>query len=105
MGKDSTYSQLSELERTLSLLAFESPENSPYSDLLQTAHRQHLASRINEAILKHQFGDEEAPTPKLVTLLKFLLWTQNDLQNKKISFTKLVDITQGSFLPFADFSD
>lgn len=31
---------LSELERTLALLAFEEPYKSPFADLLQTTHRQ-----------------------------------------------------------------
>lgn len=33
-------SVLSELERTVALLAFEDPINSPFGDLLQPAHRQ-----------------------------------------------------------------
>lgn len=97
LGVDGNCLQLEELERTLALLAFEKPETSPYADLLHTAHRQHLASRINEAILKDQFGDDETPTPKLVTLLKLLLWTQNELENKKVKYTKLVDLPQGTF--------
>ncbi|XP_017476037.1 PREDICTED: glucose-induced degradation protein 8 homolog [Rhagoletis zephyria] len=97
LGVDGSCIQLEELERTLSLLAFEHPEKSPYSDLLHTAHRQHLASRINEAILKDQFGDDETPTPKLVTLLKLLLWTQSELETKKVKHTKLVDLPQGTF--------
>lgn len=102
LGVDGNNLQLEELERTLSLLAFENPENSPYSDLLHTAHRQHLASRINEAILKDQFGDGETPTPKLVTLLKLLLWTQNELETKKVKFTKLVDLPHGTFASSSD---
>lgn len=31
---------LSELERTLALLAFEKPQNSPFADLLEQSHRQ-----------------------------------------------------------------
>ena len=33
---------LQELERTLALLAFEDPAKSPFSDLLQPAHRQQV---------------------------------------------------------------
>lgn len=33
-------SVLVELERTIALLAFEDPSNSPFGDLLQPAHRQ-----------------------------------------------------------------
>lgn len=97
LGLDSDFLQIGELERTLSLLAFDKPEASPYADLLHTAHRQHLAARINEAVLKDQFGDDEIPTPKLVTLLKLLLWTQDDFEKKKVKFTKLVDLTKSKF--------
>lgn len=99
LGVDGSFLQLGELERTLSLLAFENPDSSPYGDLMHPAHRQHLASRINEAILKDQFGDGETPTPKLVTLLKLLLYTQSELETKKIKFTKLVDLPNGTFAP------
>lgn len=43
---------LNELERTLALLAFEKPQNSPFSDLLDQNHRQKIASELNAAILK-----------------------------------------------------
>lgn len=99
MGVDGNYLQLSELERTLSLLVYDSPESSPNGELLHTAHRQHLASRINEAILKDQFGDGETPTPKLVTLLKLLLYTQSELEMKKFKYAKLVDVLGGNFAP------
>lgn len=103
LGEDSEFLHMGELERTLSLLAFDRPESSPYSDLLHPAHRQHLASGINEAILKDQFGDGETPTPKLVTLLKLLLWTQGDLENKMVKFTKLTDLAQSEFETSGDF--
>lgn len=34
---------LSELERTLALLAFEKPQNSPFADLLEQSHRQKVS--------------------------------------------------------------
>lgn len=37
---------LSELERTLALLAFEKPQNSPFADLLKQAHRQKVSFAI-----------------------------------------------------------
>ena len=83
--------QIEELEKTLTLLAFDKPETSPYSDLMQPAHRNQLATRINEAILKDQFGDDEAHTPKLVSVIKLFLSTQNELDSKKISYQKIVD--------------
>lgn len=35
---------LSELERTLALLAFEQPQKSPFSDLLEQSHRQKVSA-------------------------------------------------------------
>lgn len=51
---------LSELERTLALLAFEKPENSPFADLLDQSHR--IVSRIFTAPL----------SPKLTSSLSLL---------------------------------
>lgn len=39
-------SVLSELERTVALLAFEDPMNCPFGDLLQPAHRQKVVFTI-----------------------------------------------------------
>jgi hypothetical protein len=97
LSVDGDYLQLPELERTLSLLAFDKPETSPYSDLLHSSHRQQLASEVNEAILKEQSGEGEASKPKLVTLIKLLLWTQNELDRKKVKYTKMNDLTSASF--------
>ena len=88
---------LSELERTLALFAFDKPENSPYSDLLHISHRQQLASEVNETILKEQSGTDEPCKPHLVNLVKLLLWTQNELEKKKISFNKMVDLIDCTF--------
>ena len=97
LSVDGDYLQLPELERTLSLLAFDKPEMSPYSDLLHASHRQQLASEVNEAILKEQSGEGEPPKPKLVSLIKLLLWTQSELDKKKIKFTRISDLTSASF--------
>jgi hypothetical protein len=97
LSVDGDYLQLPDLERTLSLLAFDKPESSPYSDLLHSSHRQQLASEVNEAILKEQSGEGEASKPKLVTLIKLLLWTQNELDRKKVKYTKMNDLTSASF--------
>ncbi|CAG2103085.1 unnamed protein product [Medioppia subpectinata] len=102
LSVDSDYLQLPELERTLSLLAFDKPENSPYSDLLHSSHRQQLASEVNEAILKEQSGEGQASKPKLVSLIKLLLWTQNELEKKKVKFTKISDLMSASFSSNSD---
>lgn len=90
--------QLKELERTLALLAFDRPENSPFADLLQLSHRQQLASEINEAILLDQSGSVDESKPQLVTLIKLLLWTQNELEKKtpRIAFEKMTDLTNAT---------
>ncbi|KAK6183938.1 hypothetical protein SNE40_002310 [Patella caerulea] len=81
---------LSELERTLALLAFEDPESSPFSELLHPSHRQKVASELNAAIL------EADATPKLANLLKLLLWSQDELDKKKEKYPKMTDISKGS---------
>ncbi|XP_060559953.1 glucose-induced degradation protein 8 homolog [Ruditapes philippinarum] len=81
---------LSELERTLALLAFEEPEKSPFGDLLHLCQRQKVASELNAAIL------ETESTPKLANLLKLLLWSQEELDKKKIKYPKMTDIAKGT---------
>lgn len=94
LGVDEEDLDLDEVERTLALLAFDKPENSPYADLLQNAHRQHLASEINNAILKEQMGQCDISKPNLMTLVKLCYWTQDQLEKKGLCFNKLE-----SFLP------
>ena len=83
---------LSEMERTLALLAYEHPDKSPYSGLLKTSHRLQLASEINDIILQETSGNIEPTKPRLVTLLKLLYWTQNELEKKKVQFPKVTDL-------------
>ncbi|CAG2201745.1 glucose-induced degradation protein 8 homolog [Mytilus galloprovincialis] len=82
---------LSELERTLALLAFENPESSPFGELLHPSQRQKVASELNAAIL------EMDSTPKLANLVKLLLWSQEELDKKKIKYPRMSDISHGSF--------
>lgn len=86
---------LTEMERTLALLAYEFPDKSPYSNLLQASHRLQLASEINDMILQETTGSIEPNKPRLVTLLKLLFWTQNELEKKKIQFPKMTDLVNG----------
>ena len=97
LSVDEDYLQLPELERTLALFAFDKPESSPYSDLLHISHRQQLASEVNEIILKEQSGTDQPCKPHLVNLVKLLLWTQNELDKKKISFNKMTDLIDCTF--------
>lgn len=48
-----------------------------------------VASEVNAAIL-----DEEA-TPKLANLLKLLLWSQDELDKRKVKYPKMTDIARG----------
>jgi len=84
---------LVELERTLALLAFEEPEQSPFGDLLHPSHRQKVASELNAAILKME--NQDSTTPKLANLLKLLLWAQDELDKKKIKYPKMTDLARG----------
>ncbi|KAG9285822.1 hypothetical protein G9A89_013247 [Geosiphon pyriformis] len=73
---------LEELERTMALLAFEDTSQSPIGDLLHPAQRQRTASELNAAILTSQSQEKD---PKLPSLLKMLVWAQNQL-DEKLSF-------------------
>ena len=83
---------LDELEQTLALLAFEDPGSCPFSDLLQHSQRLKVVSELNAAILASQ--DQEA-TSKLSTLMKLVLWAQDQLEKKLLSFPKLSNIAAG----------
>lgn len=89
---------LHELERTLALLAFERPEQSPFNDLLEQSHRQKVASELNAAILKQQ-ENQEHTSPKIANLLKLILWAQAELDKKNISYPKMTDISTALIEP------
>ncbi|XP_031629481.1 glucose-induced degradation protein 8 homolog [Contarinia nasturtii] len=79
-----------ELERTLALLAFEKPQNSPFADLLEQSHRQKVASELNAAILKTQHC--ENTSPRIISLLKLILWAQNELDKKNVTYPKMNEL-------------
>jgi hypothetical protein len=83
---------LTELERTLALLAFENPETSPFGELLHPSQRQKVASELNAAILEMENRES---TPKLANLLKLLLWAQDELDTKKVRYPKMTDLARG----------
>eukprot|EP00128_Syssomonas_multiformis_P018944 Colp12_sorted_trinity150504_noHs@13903 len=70
---------LEELERTMALLAFERNSANPVGHLLEQPQRQKTASEVNAAILASQCQEKD---PKLPTLLKMLVWAQNQLDEK-----------------------
>nr|KAG5694183.1 hypothetical protein BaRGS_016029 [Batillaria attramentaria] len=80
---------MSELEKTLALLAFENPENSPFGELLHPSQRHKVASELNAAIL------EVDATPHIASLLKLLLWGQDELDKRKVKYPRMTDIAQG----------
>ncbi|CAH1981558.1 unnamed protein product [Acanthoscelides obtectus] len=87
-------SVLTELERTVALLAFEEPLNSPFGDLLAPSHRQKVASEVNAAILKMEH--HETTSPKISTLLKLILWAQEKLNKKNIKYPKMTDLANAT---------
>lgn len=91
-------SKRSEIEKTMTLLAFSNPEESPYSNLMQIPRRLQLASEINDFILQDNTGEVEPSKPRLVTLLKLLLWTQNQLERKRVIFPKMTDLVNGTII-------
>ncbi|KAG2220268.1 hypothetical protein INT45_009883 [Circinella minor] len=72
---------LQELERTMALLAFQNVQDSPVSDLLHSGQRQKTASELNAAILVSQSREKD---PKLPSLLKMLVWSQDQLDERMI---------------------
>jgi len=78
-----------ELERTMALLAFENPDDSPFCDLLHKVQRQRLASEVNSAILE---SENLEPHTKLSRLIKTLLWTQDSLDKRSINFPRMIDL-------------
>jgi hypothetical protein len=73
----------------MALLAFENPTDSPFGDLLQLVQRQRLASEVNSAILEFENFESNA---KLNVLIKMLLWGQDLLDKKSITYPKMTDL-------------
>jgi len=92
---------LEELEKAMALLAYDEPETSPFSDLLNLSQRQLVASELNAAVLEFQHQDT---TPKLAGVIKLLLWSQNELDKKHAKYPKMVDIPNGTIQSSTDSS-
>ncbi|KAL3820526.1 hypothetical protein ACJIZ3_006431 [Penstemon smallii] len=80
---------LEELERTVALLAFEDVTNCPVRDLLDISQRLKTASEVNAAILTSQSHEKD---PKLPSLLKMLVWAQNQL-DEKATYPRINDLS------------
>ncbi|KAF9166283.1 hypothetical protein DFQ27_004112 [Actinomortierella ambigua] len=85
---------LAELERTMSLLAFELNSPSPVSDLLTPGQRQKLASELNSALLLSQSQEKD---PKLPNMLKMLAWAQQQLE-ERVTFPKIQDFSKAELV-------
>lgn len=77
---------LNELEKALSLLAFNDVQESPLSEICSSAYKLKIASEVNAAILKSKGENEE--TTSLGQAFKVLEWTQKKL-DKAVSFPKI----------------
>ncbi|KAL0398615.1 UNVERIFIED_CONTAM: protein GID8 [Sesamum radiatum] len=80
---------LEELERTIALLAFEDVTNCPVGDLLDISQRLKTASEVNAAILTSQSHEKD---PKLPSLLKMMIWAQNQLE-EKATYPRINDLS------------
>ncbi|KAG5653577.1 hypothetical protein H0H81_012084 [Sphagnurus paluster] len=78
---------LSELERTMALLAFENAGNAPegISELLSAGQRMKTAGEVNAAILESLGQGKEV---KMVGLLKLLWWGEEAL-GERAEFSKM----------------
>jgi hypothetical protein len=85
---------LNELERTLALLAFEKPQNSPFADLLEQTHRQKIASELNAAILRIEHKQNQ--NPRIQNVLKLILWAQQHFKDDG-KVPKMTDLATASF--------
>ena len=83
---------LDELEQSLGLLAFDDAASCPFSELLQPSQRLKVISELNSALLASH--DQEAVS-KLSTLMKLVLWSQDQLEKKGIAFPKLTNFADG----------
>ena len=83
---------IDELEQTMTLLAFENMQSSPFGQLLQHSQRLKVVSEVNAALLASQNQDANSA---LSTLMKLVLWSQEHLEKKGINFPRLLSITAG----------
>ncbi len=81
-----------ELEKTMALLVFDKPLESPYGYLMQIAHRQQVANEINSALLIYQNQQSESDLSILVKMVNYI---QDKLDKKSLRYPKLIDIPNG----------
>ncbi|KAF8071073.1 GID8 [Scenedesmus sp. PABB004] len=87
---------LEELERTVALLAFgDDARRSPVGELMDVAQRQKTASELNAAILSSQGQERE---PRLLLLLKMMLWAQAQL-DERAAYPRIADLATAALTP------
>ncbi|VBB25433.1 unnamed protein product [Acanthocheilonema viteae] len=67
-----------EMQKAFAMIAFEKPEDSPYTYLLEMSHRQMVANDVNSAILE---ALNKPSAPKLENLFRLILWSKNVLKH------------------------
>mmetsp|Transcript_40498 Transcript_40498/g.94739 ORF Transcript_40498/g.94739 Transcript_40498/m.94739 type:complete len:99 (+) Transcript_40498:450-746(+) len=78
-----------EMERVMTLLAFDDMTSSPVADLLSASQRQKVASEVNTAILISHNKEHDS---KLPLILKTLSWSQHQL-GKKVLFPRMTNLS------------
>jgi hypothetical protein len=81
-----------ELEKTMALLVFDKPLDSPYGYLMNIYHRQQVANQINTSLLIYQNQQSESD---LSILVKMVYYIQDKLDQKSLHYPKLIDIPTG----------
>jgi hypothetical protein len=81
-----------ELEKTMALLVFDKPLESPYGYLMEITHRQQVAQQINRALLIQQNQQSQSDLSILVKMVNYI---QDKLDNKSLRYPKLIDIPTG----------
>ncbi|KAH7484526.1 hypothetical protein PRIC1_003836 [Phytophthora ramorum] len=72
---------LHEIERTMSVIAFKNPSDSPLGHLLEQTQRRRVADEVNSAILRSQKQELE---PMLPTMVEQLHYMKDQLESQGI---------------------
>ncbi|XP_004232831.1 protein GID8 homolog isoform X2 [Solanum lycopersicum] len=83
---------LEDLEKTVALLAFEEVSECPVRELVDVSQRLKTASEVNAAILTSQSHEKD---PKLSSLLKMLIWVQDQL-DEKVYYPRITNLSTAS---------
>ncbi|KAL9286163.1 putative transcription factor interactor and regulator LisH family [Arabidopsis thaliana] len=85
-----------ELEKTVCILVTEGLPNCPSRELFHNSQWIRTASHVNEAIHTSQTGEKG---PELERLLKELIWTQNQLDEKTVYvYPRMNDFSTGQLI-------